>query len=330
MLKGEFQERYYCWIWMLRQFWGTLFFLVHDSLFGKFPCVFHAQTCWFDTSVTCMLKFRQLSELLWVDRRLCLSWFVMLVIWICHFEGEISSWSTTIPLRRNSEFHTKSTSGPDRIWEWFEIFEIARCTSLNCHLVLSATPNASKPWRRTTNGQTQILFSILNSHSYSTLVQVVWLNVPLTLAELAKLTTRECHVINFLLLRGQGWKKLGPKSLVFCRPLRMPLKCQGLRTCTKQFRGIGEVSTCRLSCEKTVRKLVKLRTLETVVKGIQLAAEAFRTILVGSGCPLHCVAGTWGSSLDSCSGSNFKGTLLPSCLAFDFWRACENSNKEIT
>ena len=52
------------------------------------------------------------------------------------------------------------------------------------------------------------------------------------------------------------------------------------------------MSTCRLSCEKTVRKLVKLRTLETVVKGIQLAAEAFRTILVGSGCPLHCVAGT--------------------------------------
>ena len=88
--------------------------------------------------------------------------------------------------------------------------------------------------RRTTNGRTRILFSILNSHSYSILVQVVWLNVPLTLAELVKLTMRECPVSRFLICQRVT--------------LGMPLKCQGLRTCTKQFRGIGALSMCLLSC----------------------------------------------------------------------------------
>jgi len=100
------------------------FFLLHDLLFRKFPSLLNA--CW-------VHKCADLASL----QRVCLIWgcslhscgiwgmkngestlvLVMLVISTCGFEGEISPWSTTIPLRRSVEF---SNGGNDA--------EMARCS----------------------------------------------------------------------------------------------------------------------------------------------------------------------------------------------------------
>ena len=100
------------------------FFLLHDLLFRKFPSLLNA--CW-------VHKCADLASL----QRVCLIWgcslhscgiwgmkngestlvLVMLVISTCGLEGEISPWSTTIPLRRSVEF---SNGGNDA--------EMARCS----------------------------------------------------------------------------------------------------------------------------------------------------------------------------------------------------------
>ena len=98
-------------------------------------CVLRAQMYWFGISATGMFKFTLLSALLRHlghekngESTLVL---VMLVISTCVFEGEISPWSTTIPLRRNVEF---SNGGN---------LEIARCTLLQ---ITKAQVSQSPSW----------------------------------------------------------------------------------------------------------------------------------------------------------------------------------------
>lgn len=114
------EERYHCWIWMLRQFLGTVFlgtWLVVPKVSILVECMLRAQMCWFGISATGIFEFRLsprscgLINTCACHDSSCLSYQLVVS------KARFSTWSTTIPLRRIVEFHTmKSTSGPDRIW----------------------------------------------------------------------------------------------------------------------------------------------------------------------------------------------------------------------